>query len=327
MLKNHPDKNADPNSARIAQCLNDAKDKAVTVARQNKKIADHLEELKGYTRQELMSNTTYSQLIFSKVMSMQRDLGIGGHRLMDIFIGGYYRLVNHLKERISTLEDSVVEEKAKAKQIEEQKTSKINTLISSLNSLQEKLEVERRSNEMISEANIELTREKDNTALEIEMLKRERDDALSKVSEVTAEKDAKINELIAERDNARRERDEAVSKINKPFACEKDNEEDETTPMPSAKKRKLTKVLSNYDNDGVFGDVVRQFIECRIRISPHERSFLTPRQIMEEFERNGHNFPSEVLFFKELRKQMEHKHPCTYKNTNGIRKYDGMEIR
>jgi len=322
MLRNHPDKNSDPNSARIAQRLNDAKDKAVTVARQNKKIADHLEELKGYTRQELMSNTTYSQLIFSKVMSMQRDLGIGGHRLMDIFIGGYYRLVNHLKECISTLEDSVAEEKAKAKQIEEEKTSKINTLISSLNSLQEKLEVERRNNEMISEANIELTREKDNTALEIEMLKRERDDAISKasmlkrerdnaiskVNEVTIERDAALDratELASERDDARSERDEAVrkAKAEKELAiipmvdrveegeaanedCQESRESGKEPNTQSNKKRKHEKVFAE-EQEHCFKQDLRNFIHSQLTISHKEASeeFTSTTEIKKAFDR------------------------------------------
>jgi len=37
MLKNHPDKTSDPNSDKIAQRLNDAKDRAITIFRQNKK--------------------------------------------------------------------------------------------------------------------------------------------------------------------------------------------------------------------------------------------------------------------------------------------------
>ena len=68
---------------------------------------------------------------------------------------------------------------------------------------------------------------------------------------------------------------------------------------------------------------MEQFIESKIHFSDLKPCYLTPAQIMDEFKRNGHHAPSETLFFKELRNQMNQKHPdIAYKKINGIRRYD-----
>ena len=93
--------------------------------------------------------------------------------------------------------------------------------------------------------------------------------------------------------------------------------------MPSTKKRKHRKLLSSKEEQEAFENTVSQFIESKIKIS--HQSFLTPRQIINEFKKDGHDFPSETLFFKEMRNQLEHMLPaCTYKNSNGTRKYEGI---
>ena len=363
MLSNHPDKNSDSKSNDISKRLNDAKDRAMAI---RQSIMDHVEELKGYTKTELLSDNKYFELLRSQVKTMYSNLKAETTRfaVFDAFIGGYYRLVYDLKESISTLEDSIAEEKASSQQAAEQYTSKISTLTTSLTAAQEELKVERSRNEETSKTNGELiltqdqlTLERDAAILEIEQLKRERDEAISKAntlrserdeaiakanalrneldeaiskaSELSVSTDAKINELITERDSAKRERDEAISKLSKSNENEGDNnedDEDEETPMPSTKKRKHRKLLSSKGEQEAFENTVSQFIESKIKISP--QSFITPRQIINEFKKDGHDFPSETLFFKELRNQLNHMIPvCTYRSTNGIRKYDGITFK
>jgi len=321
MLSNHPDKNSDSKSDDVSKRLNDAKDRAMAI---RQSIMDHVEELKGYTETELLSDNKYFELLHSQVTTMNRALKFEMSRYTrhDAFVGGYYRLVYDLKESISTLEDSLAEEKANSQEAAEQLTI-----------TQEELKVERSRNEEISKANGELMLTQDQLILERDAaiskanaLRIERDEAISKANELSVSTDAKINELITERDSAKRERDEAISNLNKSNENEGGNNEDdgdEETPMPSTQKCKRRKLISNKEEHTVLGESVSKFIESKIKIS--HQSFLTPRQIINEFKKDGHDFPSETLFFKEMRNQLEHMLPaCTYKNSNGTRKYEGI---
>ena len=339
MLKNHPDKTSDPNSDKIAQRLNDAKDRAITIFRQNKKIADHVEELKGHTKTELMSNSKYSRSISMKVMAMQTALALemGSHRLIDAFIGGYYRLVNHLKERISTLEDSIEEQKAKAKQTEEQKTSKINTMISNLNALQEELEVERSMNEEISTAINELTRERDTAVLEIEKLKRERDDAISNANMLKSERDdamLQVEKLKQEKEIGitLSEQTEHQHEIQSTLHHEEDIEEIAYTttskhkfrkrknandptqtehegPDGKSMARKHRKVFSSSEEEAAFKQYLNMFLLNNFQSAPDKSKFISKRNIKIRFDlewkSDGNINPiTDNLFFKELGRQM-----------------------
>ena len=218
MLSNHPDKNSDSKSDDVSKRLNDAKDRAMAI---RQSIMDHVEELKGYTETELLSDNKYFELLHSQVTTMNRALKFEMSRYTrhDAFVGGYYRLVYDLKESISTLEDSLAEEKANSQEAAEQLTI-----------TQEELKVERSRNEEISKANGELMLTQDQLILERDAaiskanaLRIERDEAISKANELSVSTDAKINELITERDSAKRERDEAISKLNKSNENEGDN--------------------------------------------------------------------------------------------------------
>jgi len=163
-------------------------------------------------------------------------------------------------------------------------------------------------------------REKTDALLRVSELTAERDTALSKIIELTADKDAKVSELTAERDNAR-------SIINEP-RIEKDSrstDRDEGMPIPSAKRQRHARVLSNPEENETFKKTVSDFIEAKIKFSQPKGSFLTPGQIIEEFKTNGFCVPSDTLFFKEVRNQLELNH-VTYKNTNGNRKYEGISF-
>ena len=179
--------------------------------------------------------------------------------------------------------------------------------------------------------------EKNDALSRVDEMACERDAALAKVVEITAEKDAalsKVTELSSERDSA-------LSGVNRPSPRKRntvskemeithdegiDNSGfiDEDTSAPRRKKPTHTRVFSDPEENKAFKKIVGQFISSRLKISQHERSFLTPRQIIDEFKKNGHSVPSESLFFKEVRSQLEHMHPAiTYKKINGNRRYDG----
>jgi len=98
--------------------------------------------------------------------------------------------------------------------------------------------------------------------------------------------------------------------------------------MQNVQKRKHTKVFSNTDQSEMFKATVSQFVDSRITASQNRKSYLTLRQIIDEFKKNGHVASSETIFFTELKDQLEHKHPTIiYKNSNGTRKYLGASFR
>ena len=364
MLSNHPDKNADSKSGDISKRLNDAKDRAMAI---RQSIMDHVEELKGYTKTELLSDNKYFELLRSQVKTMYSNLKAETTRfaVFDAFIGGYYRLVYDLKESISTLEDSIAEEKASSQQAAEQYTSKISTLTTSLTAAQEELKVERSRNEEISKTNGELILtqdqlilERDAAILEIEQLKRERDEAIaeanalrierdeaiSKVDEITAAKEAAIanaEEITPERNDARREAVPMVGdftqeqdKATEPTADGSDAEQEQgscTSPVsqltPSSKKRKHRRVYANHEDKEAFKETISRFIESTFQTSPDTRSFISTQQILDKFTGKGHTVMSEALFFKEVRKQLEEKIPTAISTKmDGPRGYRGISL-
>ena len=142
-----------------------------------------------------------------------------------------------------------------------------------------------------------------NKALELEVaqLRRERDDAVGLVERLKIERDEAIDNL-------------------------KDAATDEEEAMPESKKRRFTKVFSHSADGKVFKQAVSNFVESRIVEA--SRSFVTTRVIMDAFSAGGNEVPSEAIFFKELRNQLEAKMPgvAIYKKISGARGYDGISI-
>ena len=128
-----------------------------------------------------------------------------------------------------------------------------------------------------------------------------------------------VAQLRRERDELKIERDEAIDKL-------KDAATDEEETMPESKKRRFTKVFSHSADGRVFKQAVSNFVESRIVEA--SRSFVTTRVIMDAFSVGGNEVPSEAIFFKELRNQLEAKMPniAIYKKISGARGYDGISI-
>ena len=128
-----------------------------------------------------------------------------------------------------------------------------------------------------------------------------------------------VAQLRRERDELKIERDEAIDKL-------KDAATDEEETMPESKKRRFAKVFSHSADGKVFKQAVSNFVESRIVEA--SRSFVTTRVIMDAFSAGGNEVPSEAIFFKELRNQLEAKMPgvAIYKKISGARGYDGISI-
>jgi curved DNA-binding protein CbpA len=199
-----------------------------------------------------------------------------------------------------------------------------------------------------------LTQERDAAISTADKLLSEKNDALSRVDEMTSERDvalAKVVEITAEKDAAlskvtelSSERDSSPSRVNRQIhrkrhivsrkndythdvGMDDSEDRDNDAPIPQAKMQKHTRVIQNFEENEAFKKTVSNFIKSRIKISQRERSFLTPVQIINEFKKDGLYLPSEGLFFKELRSQLDTMHPhITYKNTNGVRRYDGASF-
>ena len=93
-------------------------------------------------------------------------------------------------------------------------------------------------------------------------------------------------------------------------------------PQMKSTKIKRTRVLLTFEKNKAFKKAVSQWIESRIQFSQHGSSFLTTKNIIDAFKRDGHSVPSDTFFFKEIRNQIAQKHPViTYKKINGIRGY------
>ena len=128
-----------------------------------------------------------------------------------------------------------------------------------------------------------------------------------------------VAQLRRERDELKIERDEAIDKL-------KDAATDEEETMPESKKRRFAKVFSHSADGKVFKQAVSNFVESRIVEAL--RSFVTTRVIMDAFSAGGNEVPSEAIFFKELRNQLEAKMPgvAIYKKISGARGYDGISL-
>ena len=98
--------------------------------------------------------------------------------------------------------------------------------------------------------------------------------------------------------------------------------------LPRRKKPRHTRVFSNHEENQAFKQTVSQFIESRIQISQNKKSFITSKQILDEFKKSGLSTPSETLFFTEVRNLLDKKRPSiTYKQAHGIRKYNGASFK
>ena len=328
-----------------------------------KEIVEHVEELRPFTEPELTSKFISHDYLCKRLRAMANELLKNSKNYMrydDSYISGYYNFVKHLKQAVRDREAEVNKLKEELERCRNETAgdlergcavadelaqgddvSKVDQLIQERDAALSKVnELTHERDNALSRLN-ELTREKDSASSNIEELAREkehamrektdallrvseltaeRDTALSKIIELTADKDAKVSELTAERDNAR-------SIINEP-RIEKDSrstDRDEGMPIPSAKRQRHARVLSNPEENETFKKTVSDFIEAKIKFSQPKGSFLTPGQIIEEFKTNGFCVPSDTLFFKEVRNQLELNH-VTYKNTNGNRKYEGISF-
>ena len=328
-----------------------------------KEIVEHVEELRPFTEPELTSKFISHDYLCKRLRAMASELLKNSKNYMrydDSYISGYYNFVKHLKQAVRDREAEVNKLKEELERCRNETAgdrergcavadelaqgddvSKVDQLIQERDAALSKVnELTHERDNALSRLN-ELTREKDSASSNIEELAREkehamrektdallrvseltaeRDTALSKIIELTADKDAKVSELTAERDNAR-------SIINEP-RIEKDSrstDRDEGMPIPSAKRQRHARVLSNPEENETFKKTVSDFIEAKIKFSQPKGSFLTPGQIIEEFKTNGFCVPSDTLFFKEVRNQLELNH-VTYKNTNGNRKYEGISF-
>lgn len=179
-----------------------------------------------------------------------------------------------------------------------------------------------------------LLSEKNDALSRVDEMTSERDAALAKVVEITAEKDTRIVELTTERDNA-------ISRLIELMhidenECEQNNEDardtDDETSTHSTKRRKSNKTHLSYTEVQAFKQTVSEFILSKIHISQQTQTFVTTRQIMDHFIKNGHSVPSETFFFKEIRTQLDSKSSsqsptAIYKKFNGIRGYYGLTLK
>ena len=314
-----------------------------------KEIVEHVEELRPFTEPELTSKFISHDYLCKRLRAMASDLLKNSKNYMrydDSYISGYYNFVKHLKQAVRDREAEVNKLKEELERCRNETAgdlergcavadelaqgddvSKVDQLIQERDAALSKVNELTREMDSASSNIEQLTHEKEQAMLEktdallrVSELTAERDAALSKIIELTSEKDAKVSELTAKRDNA-------LSTINEP-RIEKDNrpmDRDEGLPIPSAKRQRHARVLSNPEENETFKKTVNGFIEAKIKFSQPKGSFLTPGQILEEFKSNGFCVPSDTLFFKEVRNQLELNH-VTYKNTNGNRKYEGISF-
>ncbi len=102
-----------------------------------------------------------------------------------------------------------------------------------------------------------------------------------------------------------------------------EQDEDKST---SAKKRKHRRVYMNQEENDAFKDVMSQFVKSRIQLDNF--ASVTSRYIMKAFMDNGHQVPSELLFFAELRNQVDHMFPTAVsKRVCGVWGYKGISLK